>query len=190
MEYSVCIRQIIPTQLVVSGTTRIRPSPWASCSGRSQRRSTSLSGTCGADRNWFRGSYRDVRSGLLFRLSLKKIIRRNATSATEASRSHERTQATGNHLSSRLRLVVAASGHSNWRCNLGSAQGARHSPDAPNTLPRRAASSFCQDNMRHSADTTTPSRASGVQFPFSSSPSFFHLVFCFCIGVIMIMTQN
>jgi len=30
----------------------------------------------------------DVRSGLPFRLSLKKIIRRNAASATEASRSH------------------------------------------------------------------------------------------------------
>jgi hypothetical protein len=56
--------------------------------------------------NWFRGSYRDVRFGLLFRVPLKKIIRRNAASATEASRSHESTQAkaTGNRLSS---LVIA-----------------------------------------------------------------------------------
>jgi hypothetical protein len=73
---------------------------------------------------------------------------------------------------SRLQLVVAAFDQSGWRCNLGSAQGARHWLGAPNTLPRRAASSFCQDYKPHSADTVTPSRASGVKFPFPSSLSF------------------
>jgi len=136
-----------------------------------------------AYRNWFRGSYRDVRSGLLFRLSLKQIIRRNAASATEsqpfACEPLRRPAMVFHRASSRLQLVVAASGNSRLRCNLGSAQGAWHWLGAPSTPPRRAVSNFCQDYKPHSVGTATPSRASGVQFPFPSSLSFFPTIFLF-----------
>jgi hypothetical protein len=72
------------------------------------------------------------------------------------------------HASLRSHLVLSCP------CILCRAQEAPHRLGGPNTPPRRAGSSFCQDDMRHSVGTTRPSRASGVQFSFPSSLRFFN----------------
>lgn len=70
------------------------------------------------------------------------------------------------HASLRSQLVLSCP------CILCRAQEALHRLGGPSTPPRRAGSSFCQDDMRHSAGTTRPSRASGVQFSLPSSLRF------------------
>src|SRR3954453_20309027 len=75
-------------------------------------------------------------------------------------------------VSARQQLSHADQGGSSLQCRLGE----ESPPNAPSILPRRAVSSFCQDEARHSADRAPPSRASAVRFPFQPpmfSPPYF-----------------
>ena len=71
-------------------------------------------------------------------------------------------------------------------------RGAHHWPNAPKTQLRRAVSNFDQGDARRSDGTAMPLRAGDLQYPPLLLPlfCFLHPIFYFCVGVIIIITQN